>query len=45
LPTFAHALAGQVEIDSVCIGVRDGRNHVIVTCGAGRPAMFKRLSA
>ena len=24
-------LAGQVEIDSVCIGVRDGRNHVIVT--------------
>jgi hypothetical protein len=30
----AHALdhvAGQVEIDSVCIGVRAGRNHVIVT--------------
>ncbi len=29
-----HALdhiAGQVEIDSVCIGVREGRNHVIVT--------------
>jgi hypothetical protein len=30
----AHALdhiAGQVEVDSVCIGVRQGRNHVIVT--------------
>ncbi|MBK1631761.1 hypothetical protein CKO31_13645 [Thiohalocapsa halophila] len=29
-----HALEhrdGQVEIDSVCIGIRDGRNHVIVT--------------
>ncbi|MCF7994696.1 MAG: hypothetical protein K9L88_07640 [Chromatiaceae bacterium] len=24
-------IAGQVEIDSVCIGVRNGRNHVIVT--------------
>ena len=23
--------AGQVEIDPVCIGVRHGRNHVIVT--------------
>jgi len=43
-----HALAhrdGQVEIDSVCIGIRDGRNQIIVTCGAGRPAMFQRLSA
>jgi hypothetical protein len=29
-----HALEhrdGQVEIDSVCIGIRDRRNHVIVT--------------
>ena len=43
-----HALEhrdGQVEIDSVCIGIRDGRNQIIVTCGAGRPAIFKRLSA
>ena len=30
---------GQLEIDSVCIGIRDGRNHVIVTSGAGRPAV------
>ena len=30
-PQTLDHLAGQVEIDSVCIGVRDGRNHVIVT--------------
>jgi hypothetical protein len=36
---------GQIDIDSVCTGVRDARNHVIVTCGAGRPAPSKRPSA
>ena len=30
-PKTLDHLAGRVEIDSVCIGVRDGRNHVIVT--------------
>ena len=30
-PHVLDHVAGQVEIDSVCIGVRDGRNHVIVT--------------
>ena len=30
-PVLLDHLAGQVEIDSVCIGVRDTRNHVIVT--------------
>ncbi|WP_058556587.1 hypothetical protein [Thiohalocapsa sp. ML1] len=31
LPHPLGHLAGQVEIDSVCIGVRNCRNHVIVT--------------
>jgi len=30
-PVLLDHIAGQVEIDSVCIGVRDSRNHVIVT--------------
>ncbi|SDX89372.1 hypothetical protein SAMN05421644_11820 [Allochromatium warmingii] len=30
-PHHLEHIAGQVEIDSVCIGVRNGRNYVIVT--------------
>lgn len=30
-PNLLNHVAGQVEIDSVCIGVRNSRNHVIVT--------------
>lgn len=30
-PRILDHIAGQVEIDSVCIGVRNSRNHVIVT--------------
>ena len=35
---------GQLEIDSVCIGIREGRNYVIVTSGAGRPAVDSGLN-
>ena len=34
--------AGQVEIDSVCIGVRDGRNHVYRDRGQTRPVRYHR---